>query len=232
MSNLKRLLENLLLTEAHLGKFNMDVFKRLKIGYPALKYLRRCNLPELGKGSSRKAFALSTSKVLKVALPGPIERQKGLAQNKAEVDVWTDPKTKDAVAKIFDFDKKYNWLVMELARPYSEDDYALEEELGIPFPSHITVYNVISIMAGKETIEDIVEPFQDDGNEEMVHSLTEYLKNPPKFIKSLAELVKDTDIGDLRPQNFGKTVDGRIVIIDYGLTREVYDEHYRYYEEE
>jgi hypothetical protein len=42
----------------------------------------------------------------------------GVAQNKAEVDVFTNPKTKQIVATIFDFAKDYSWLSSELVNPF------------------------------------------------------------------------------------------------------------------
>ena len=105
MSNLKSVLDYLF--EAHLGKFNMDVFKKLNSLQKKQGYAKQ-NLRELGEGSARTAFALSTSKVLKVVnyeggSPSSIQRtaERGWAQNKAEIETWTNPKTKAVPIVVF-----------------------------------------------------------------------------------------------------------------------------------
>jgi len=94
--------------------FNMNDFKKLKQNDPLegtfLKYAKR-NLQRLGEGSSREVFLLSSQKVLKVAV-----NEKGIAQNEAEIDVYTNPKTRPIISKVYDYGSGYEWLVSELVR--------------------------------------------------------------------------------------------------------------------
>lgn len=101
--------------------FNMNEFKKLVkrynthpdgiTGEPASSpknYFEYAslNLEELGKGSSRIVYLLSAKKVLKIAL-----NVKGIAQNEAEIDIYTNPKTKAIIAKIFDYDVDYKYII-------------------------------------------------------------------------------------------------------------------------
>ena len=144
MNNLNQVLTYLFLNEAHFGKFNMDVFKRLPDLKSRYKYAKK-NLRSIGAGSSREAFALSTNSVLKVALLG-VDWRRGFAQNKAEVDIWTNPKTKTVAARIFDFDgKRYEWLIMEPAQEISYKTF--KEILQLPpFVQKDDAINVIDFL--------------------------------------------------------------------------------------
>lgn len=235
MSNLKRLLENLLLNEAHLGKFNMDQFKRIATSAGRVAYLEDCHLPMLGEGSSRAVYALSTSKVLKIAKFTNYEA--GKAQNEAEVSVWTNPETKEIAARIFDFSEDYAWIVMEIAKPFSNTKYELEIELEIPYPKYLGIYDLIKIITGQGDLDEFIRynlPEGDDpsGYDQAKSSIEDYVADLPPFMKTLLKLIENNDLdpGDIHPGHFGKTVDGRIVLFDYGLTNEVYNTHYRYEE--
>lgn len=242
MSNLKRLLENLLLNEAHLGKFNMDQFKRIATSAGRAAYLEDCHLPELGEGSSRAAYALSTSKVLKIAKFTNYEA--GKAQNEAEVSVWTNPETKEIAARIFDFSEDYAWVVMEIAKPFPGHD--LEIELEIPYPRSLSIQELINLITGdsersldklirfgilkkKDLTRQMLSDSENSIYNRAKNDIEDYIADLPPFIKSLLKLIENNklDSGDIHSDHFGKTADGRIVLFDYGLTHAVYKKHYK-----
>lgn len=110
---------DLILKEKLRGTFSWEEFKRFN-GLKALNiYALRTLGKPLGKGSSRAVYTLSSSKVLKLARPEPDASEKGLAQNEAELEVWTNPLIKPIVAKIYDYDPKYRWIVSEITRPFA-----------------------------------------------------------------------------------------------------------------
>lgn len=231
--------ESIALNEAHLGKFSMDVFKGLTTPAKRIDYAKRNGLRELGEGSSRGVFALSTSKVLKIALPTAAD--KGRAQNEAEVSVWTNPKTKLVAARIFDFDpERYNWVIMEIAKPFGGDfnDKIFEKTLKVPYPEHIALSQIIDFIRRPDMFSEFVASLDwsvPRWQKIMIRdALQKYLDNPPEFVKAIVELVEnnDLDAGDIHPSHFGRTIDGRIVLFDYGLTNEVYNTHYLCAEEE
>ena len=235
--------------EAALRGFSLDILKketeRLKeeigewniedISYRLSKLAEKYDLPYMGRGSSRVVYALSTGKVLKIS-----RDERGLAQTEAEVSVWTNPSTKEVAAQVFDFDPDFNWSVMEIARtfkdPYRNYKGSLEQELGIPnaYGATFTIADIVNELLSdrsdglSENIEDKLA--QLPRGEEIVlrKRIEKYLENPHPFVDKIADLVhnNDLDTGDLVSDHFGKTADGRIVLIDYGLTENVAEEFY------
>ena len=239
------LLENM--DEAALRGFSLDILKketkRLKeqrgyiedISYGLSQLAEKYDLPYMGRGSSRVVYALSTGKVLKIS-----RDEKGIAQTEAEVSVWSNPSTKEVAAQVFDFDPDYNWSVMEIAKtfevPYNDYNGSLEHELGIP-----TAYGVVF------EIRDIVDALLSDRSDGLPEQITDkllglprgqeivlrkrldkYLENPHPFVNKIVDLIHNNDLntGDVVSDHFGKTADGRIVLIDYGLSEEVAEQYY------
>lgn len=97
------------------------------------------NLEELGLGSSRAAYALSSRYVLKVA-----QNHRGVAQNQEEVQIAQDPAAARLVTRVVKAHPKYYWLISELVRPltderefesltgYSLEDFAEDIKSGHP----------------------------------------------------------------------------------------------------
>lgn len=221
-----------ILNEAHFGKFNMDVFKRIP-GFAKKADYAHKHLQVLGTGSSRTTVALSTNSVLKIAFNG-----KGLAQNEAEVGVWTNPKTKAIAAKIFDFDsEKYEWVVMEAVQEFNR--VARRENI-FNTPYNLTIPDILTIVFGERSAREVMRllnwaDFLDNPHQRHIYRtdpavdaaldkaeivIEKYCQNPPPYIEALASLVEDNklELGDIETRHFGKTADGRIVLFDYGLT--------------
>ena len=234
--------------EAALRGFSLDILKketkRLKeqrgyiedISYGLSQLAEKYDLPYMGRGSSRVVYALSTGKVLKIS-----RDETGIAQTEAEVSVWSNPSTKEVAAQVFDFDPDYNWSVMEIARtfevPYNDYNGSLEHELGIP-----TAYGVVF------EIRDIADALLSDRSDGLLPEqitdkllelprgqeivlrkrLDKYLENPHPFVNKIVDLIDNNDLntGDVVSDHFGKTADGRIVLIDYGLSEDVAEQYY------
>jgi len=234
--------------EAALRGFSLDILKketkRLKaeagyiedISYGLSQLAEKYGLPYMGRGSSRVVYALSTGKVLKIS-----RDERGLAQTEAEVSVWTNPSTKEVAAQVFDFDPDFNWSVMEIARtfkdPYRNYKASLEQELGIPtaYGVKFTIAEIVNELLSDRSDGIATEAIQDKlaelprGQEIVLRKrLEKYLENPHPFVDKIADLVHNNDLntGDIASDHFGKTADGRIVLIDYGLTENVAEEFY------
>jgi hypothetical protein len=163
----------------------------------------------LNSGSARRVYLVDNKSVLKWA-----KGARGLAQNETEVDVFTNPKTKPVVAKIYDYDPKFQWLVSEIVRP-------------------ITDYNEFQKLTGLDFEQDVADLFYVTKFPDRLGGREEFAKHPRrihnKFFQSILYLMEDTGLlnGDLRTiEHWGKTADGRVVLLDYGLSREVYQLHY------
>ena len=207
-----RTLVKLILTERTRSKtFVMNDLKRLvrKSTVPletAWNYVHTDKrLKYLGMGSSRSVYLLSSTKVIKLA-----KNEAGIAQNAKEVDVYTDPHTRDIVAKIYDFDESYTFIVSELVREYSYYKFSppFSDTTGFEFGELKRV--VYTLLHDREIDEEI--------NDDMI-----------KLARSVATLIDDHGAPFdevMYLPHWGKARDGRPVILDYGLTSEIMKAHY------
>lgn len=241
-----------ILDEAALRGFSLDVLRketerlRKKLAYPedVGRYLRRFvgehyNLPYMGEGSSRIVYALSTSKVLKIAT-----NDKGIAQNEAEKIVAQNPSTRYIGAKIYESDPDNQWSVMEIAQIY-KDAVQLKLDLGIPrelaerWGYNITsaAFDLTKVYDLDRSVEEVIKAsfwLRDPENKKAkaIEDLRKFLENPPKSMLALVDLMHNAPTdqalqpGDIVPDHFGKTIDGRPVLIDYGFTTGVAEEYY------
>jgi hypothetical protein len=157
-------------------------------------------LEKLGRGSSRAAYLLTSKTVLKVAI-----NEKGLAQNEAEVDVFTNPKSRLIVAKIHKADDQYKWVISDLVNPVNTaNQFNGGSNVDIEWPEFLDILQ--RGLRGKQKIN-----------------------NESKFFNSVLDTAKENDLlyGDLSQlDHWGKSPDGRIVLLDYGFTGEVWGKHY------
>lgn len=201
-----------LLTE--IIKFNPKSLSNIPNLHDRISVLNN-KLPVLGRGSSRKVFKLDSKKVIKMAI-----NEAGIAQNNAELDVITNPKIKPIFAKIFDYDrgKETTWLVCELVRPLTYEDFA--EMTGYYWSESMAPFLMeLDLYARKSFNDFILENFE---NEQHI-----YFSNP--LYRDIFYAVKYGDLvaNDLRKiGQWGKTANGRIVILDYGLDEATLRQYY------
>ncbi len=214
-----------------LPSFNWNAFKKLP--FEQLENYALDNLEELGSGSSRRVFLLSSGKVLKIAV-----NKAGVAQNKAEIDAWTTPGVKNIIAAVYDAHPKYWWLVSELAKTSRTGDIFNRYFEGKQvFPNHGAgpigyfeeMLDVFENASGnlRQRIERtisymIVNEFMSkDAN---MSKIADFLASVWKFTKMTPTTMDDIK----RADHYGLTADGRLVIIDYGFTEEVGQKYYGY----
>ena len=188
-----------------------------------LDYARE-HLKELGEGSSRAVFYLSNRYVLKLAI-----NDAGYAQNEAEVEVFTNPATKPIIAKIYDFDSDYAWIISEVVRELTTAREFTEK-------SEVNLNNLITTIRRwdqylqkhfKEPDKDSMDPVA-YGHALLNYEATKKIISHPLF-EALKSLVKSSkiDLDDVQDAgHWGMTADGRLVILDYGFTRAVKDKFY------
>ncbi len=178
-------------------KFSLQKFKSLPNSEIMIQYANQY-LDKLGEGSSRIAFLLSSKYVLKVAL-----NKKGLAQNKAELEVFTNPTSKNVVAKIYGSDDASQWVIADLVRPVKSPE-EFEQLSGQDWEDFV-----------KYVGPAIKEP--------------ERVPDSHKWLKAVAITARENNLlrGDLEEiDHWGRTPDGRCVLLDYGFTHEVWASHY------
>lgn len=201
---------------------SLDVarFKRMSVAEQSL-YLLKNKDAIIGEGSSRKVFRVGSSYVLKWA-----KNHKGVAQNKAELEIYTDPKMKPLVARIYDFDSdRYNWIISEIARPVNEPS-EWYELAGIKKTNDVDHGDVLDWVNNHFDYElDKTE------RGKKLLGLAKKLKWPHnKFIQNLYQARKHTKLSfdDLYfVDQWGKTPDGRLVVLDYGFTDDVKPLYYQ-----
>lgn len=179
-------------------KFDIKKFKELDGINLMLQYAKEF-LEIMGTGSSRMAFLFSSKYVLKIAI-----NKKGLAQNEAEVDVFTNPKSRGVVAKVHSSDPQFRWIVSDLVKPLSSPE-EFESLTGVDWPNFINLLR--PKIKSKESIN------ADD----------------PKIVQAVAVTAQQNNLlfGDIEElSHWGKTPDGRAVLLDYGFTGEVWKSHY------
>lgn len=150
----------------------------------------KMNGDKLGEGSSRVVYTIDSSKVLKQAI-----NEKGVAQNEAEVKAFTNPKVKPIIAQIYDADDNYEWVVSEIVRPMGSVD-EFEKLTGVEFEE----LTDIAWLASKNKMENGADD---------------------PFVEAVIGLVHEegtlsADMEDV--EHWGKTADGRVVLLDYGYT--------------
>lgn len=160
-------------------------------------------LKSLGEGSSRRVFLLSSRFVLKIA-----KDDFGISQNEEEAKASRDPKVNHVLAKVQSSDAKNMWLVSELVRPVKDDAEAM------------------SILSSSEKTDltfsqTLRRAFR--GQFEGVSS-----KNIQDFMRTVHTLVKGGhDEGDIFAlDHWGKTNDGRLVLLDYGYTSDAQKKYF------
>lgn len=210
MSDEKLLREAIRLTIAERAppkNFDLRVFKGLDSAEAMHEYAGK-HLVKLGSGSSRTVYLFSSRFVLKVAnvkvrsYDMPVAA--GMAQNRAEVDVYTNPATKNIVAKVYDFDPEFRWLVSELVRPI-ESKQEFEALTG----------------TGWREFKNLID--YDQGDWQLYASENQV----PDFARAVKRAMSSNQLhqGDLSCggcwEHFGKTSSGRVVLLDYGATEDV-----------
>lgn len=252
---------DLLINEV-LGKFNFDYFKNLSRTnvrpttkqaqmdmmysgktHPEIEYASAM-LPALGAGSGRTVYALSGGKALKIA-----KNEKGVAQNKAEVDISQSNPNSPYVTRTFDFSPDYKWIVAEISKPMNKSEF----EQFTQVPQHVFALLMDVFRKGGSSPETAEKNFakyagylsKEFREGEVLFQLPlggnkkikDYLGPLQKALKDKAFMdwflgflafgkANDFDFGDVVPDHFGRTVDGRVVLFDYGLTNEVWSSAY------
>jgi len=177
-----------------------------------------------GIGSSRVTFILTGKHILKLA-----KNAKGFAQNAAEVEL--SKKFPAITTKIFTVHPEHFYIVSELVKPLEADEFGALS--GIPFRLFHGIVRIYDRWNEDEPPEEHITPdtwfekLKDFGTfGGKLDALKKATTSP--FLK---EILKSVDAGLmagdlLNPEHYGKTTDGRIVLLDYGYTQDVMNNFY------
>jgi hypothetical protein len=184
------------------GRFSLAQFKEIDEPEEMLAYCE-ANLQRIGEGSGRTVYVLSSGKVLKLATGAG-----GQEQNAAEATIAKSAAAAPVVTRVFEKDPGNLWIIAELVRP-TVDDPEFMKLLGVPgmYPEDLTR---IAFAANKREMALMLRKWPAAANSPTV---MEYI-NALRAIRQEFEL-NTFDVE--RGEHWGKTVDGRLVLLDYGL---------------
>ena len=201
-----------------LKKIDRDriVYAKLKRKAEGNKHFER-----LASGSARLVYKFKDKFVAKVA-----KNSKGIAQNEVECGIGTDHEnfTGGIVTKVFYCAENYSFLIAEYARTMKTSDFkritGIEWKTFKEYIKYLQEYNAPHVFRW-------VSSSLTDQEVEEIHET--------EFGSAFHDLLLNYDLtetsGDfLRPSSYGvvkRDYGEDIVITDYGLTREVYNKHYR-----
>lgn len=212
------------------SSFSLAEFNGLKTPTGRLQYARKFLEPigssrEDSEGTSRAVFILSQDKVLKVALlkiRAPETFKKAIAQNKAEIE---NSKTiPNLVTKTYNHAPDFSWVVAERVVPLKSNKEFLALT-GFHFGSlmmffhdaHLDNFSVEKFMARFKHTKSV---YQD------MEAMVKWSGFQDVLI-TLRSREKGLHHGDFSVvSHWGKTQDGRVVLLDHGATKEVISTHY------
>jgi len=197
------------LIEDYPSSFNMDHFKALTSFKKRKEYCDE-HLTLLNSGSGRRVYIIDDEKVLKLA-----KNKKGVAQNEVEINQSQDYTTDGLVAETYDYHPDFLWVEAEKCKRLTPKRF--KEIVGIDFKkfSEIIKYEWYRINTNQKQIE----PEEYDGimdENEFVYNITTYMGD------------YQLPCGDLtRLSTYAENNNGEVVVVDYGLTHDVFDGYYK-----
>ena len=199
------------INEAQDEIFSLNELSSLSSFKHRMEYCRKHLGRPIGNGSSRVVFQLNDQHCLKLA-----KNRKGIAQNTEET--YWDKQRQSCFPKIFDYDDEKMWIVCEYVLPAEESDF--QHCLGMTWSEfnkfirccQREYYNPYHIH-NTQTFYDQLE------TNSTLRDLYDYITNyqPP-----IGDLLYLKNYGMVRRYN-----EDLIVLLDHGLSEEIWKEYYQ-----
>lgn len=211
---IKENLNKIIVNEAMMDGFSFETLTSLSSYKKRIDYCKQMLGQPIGNGSSRIVFQISDERVLKVA-----KNQKGIAQNEAEGE-W-GKQNYDVFPTLYNVDDNYIFLETEYVLPCQKKDFP--QVLGISFEEFKDfikcAYNSYArrplyTNMSQERYVELLE------NNENLYSINTYLADYQ--LENVADLLRLANLGLVR-----RNGEERIVILDDGLTEEIFNTYYR-----
>jgi len=202
------------LEEDYPVSFNMDEFKGLT-SFAARKRYADEHLEKIASGSGRHVYAVDDKMALKLAA-----NQKGLAQNAEETSVSTQGWNDDVITKVIDSHPNDLWIESERAKKVGKNRFKeltgyRVEDVGAFLKLYDHKANGRGQYYGAELDKSIEEDMWEN---EFTSSLGEMIAN---FAQSAGDLDRISSYGEVNRDG-----QPQIVVIDYGLSHDVYNTYY------
>jgi len=202
-----------MMDEDYPSSFDMEHFKSIT-SYAGRKRYCEEQLQRISSGSSRIVYKIDDEKVLKLAY-----NKKGLAQNEIEIEYGNYYDLKGVVAKVFDNHPDNLWVEMELARKVTKANFA--SAMGYSFDDFSKMVHNYGVDSG-----NVKSRYN---TKYSVHPEIEERLWEDEFAYGIFQFigVYGLPVGDLqRTSSYGLVNGDDIVLIDYGLTHDVYSSYY------
>lgn len=209
--------------------FNMDTFKSLNSYNKKIKYCND-NLQRIASGSSRVVYKIDNVTVLKLA-----KNKKGLAQNEAETQYRDDIYAPDIFAEVYDNDENFYWIEMQLARKAKPTDFKRITGYNFETFTYFVLYSARQYLPRKKYGFSIPPEYEELFDSEEFKNMV--WENPDSVFYQINEYLTSYQIhvyGDIqRISSWGVVKDkqdgtDKLVLIDYGLTDDIYENYYSY----
>lgn len=211
-------MESKVINEALGGDFNLGEFQNCKTFAARLRYCKEHLGPSFGKGSSRIIFELTDELVLKLAL-----NEKGKAQNRVEAQMSRE--NDGIVVNVESVSDDYEWIIEENVLPAKKSDFKKVLNLSWDdFQSFVVATFNAYAPNGRKSFYYAMD------DEMYEYCMEEHPNN--WFFRGIWDYMTNYNIplGDmLRLSTYGLTErdgDAQIIILDAGLTYEVYNQFY------
>lgn len=172
------------------------------------------NFKRLTSGSARIIYEYSSEYILKLA-----KNPKGQAQNRTEADKFLQQHYKNIIANVIDAEPDDKWILVEKATGVSPSQFKSLTGFGL---DELCLYlNNIFGPPGKKIVMLYNRPFNETLNVERFEN--------SELIQDLVDMMANFTMppGDICKKNSWGLVKNRLVLVDYGLTQDIYDEYYR-----
>jgi hypothetical protein len=204
-----------IIDEDYPTSFNIEEFKTLKSFNARIKYCQE-NLKRIASGSSRIVYMIDDEKVLKLA-----KNNKGIAQNEVEISYGNDYTLDGIVAEVYESDENALWLEMQLAKKITPISF--KQITGWNFNDYANIiynYGIESGNAGryaskKSVPDELTEKAWED---DFTRGIFDYIGN---YGVPAGDLTRLSTYGIVSENGTDS-----VVIIDYGLTHDVYKSFY------
>jgi hypothetical protein len=198
---------------SHGKKFNLAEFEALTEDYLRRDYCD-ARLQLLGEGSTRKVYVLTSRTALKLAT-----NRQGIGQNSAEAKMSKDPSVTSIVARVLRSSSDHSWIVSELVKPVSDNTMQFnrwfDHEYGAPSDAEDPLLK--QMLWSDE--EDLAK-FYFRG--QIPHKTLEFMQAFQNVVQKYELEFSDVT----KASSWGRTSDGRLVLLDYGFSHETIKNYY------
>lgn len=202
-----------IIDEDYPSSFNMENFKSLFSFNQRVKYCEN-NLKRISSGSGRIVYMVDNEKVLKLA-----KNSKGVAQCEVEIEYRQYHDIADVVARTFDAHPESLWVEMELAKKLTVSDF--KRIVGFNFNEFADAIKYYAHVSNGRGYNQNKQPenYEKMWENEFIYDIFSFIGN--YGLKNVGDLTRFNSYGVVKRDN-----EDTIVVIDYGLTDDVYDSYY------